>query len=106
MNMSKRSYQDYSAQAPAYAAVSISGVLEHADKLLRAARALHQDLEAFRDRPAPQKEVLAVLHRHNQNINTSAQFLAQTEVRLPDWTWIDETGRLIIDIRVMDQIIL
>ncbi|KAI2617368.1 ribonuclease III [Hypoxylon sp. NC1633] len=73
--MSKRSYADFTSKD----ATSVSQILEHAEDLLRAAKALKQELETVRDAPEANDQIILVLARHNKKILPTAQLLVQDE---------------------------
>ncbi|KAI1210545.1 ribonuclease III [Annulohypoxylon truncatum] len=73
--MSKRSYTDFASKD----ATSVSQILEHAEDLLRAAKALKKELDTFRDVPEVNDQIISVLQRHNKKILPSAQSLTQDE---------------------------
>ncbi|KAL7624434.1 hypothetical protein AAE478_005999 [Parahypoxylon ruwenzoriense] len=74
--MSKRSYAEFNYKD----ATSISQALEHAEDLLRAAKALKKELEAFRDTAEPNQKIISILERHNKKIQPAAQLLTEDEI--------------------------
>lgn len=85
--MSKRSFAEISSQNPNH----VAAIIDHADELLKAAHALRNDLEALRRDQGPESDALAVLKRHNRQIQSSAQLLAHDEVSARECilVWID-----------------
>ncbi|KAI1381434.1 ribonuclease III [Hypoxylon crocopeplum] len=73
--MSKRSYTEFTSKDT----TSVSIILEHAEDLLRAAKALKQELETYRDAPAVNDQVISVLERHSKKILLTVQLLTQDE---------------------------
>ncbi|KAI2473322.1 ribonuclease III [Annulohypoxylon bovei var. microspora] len=73
--MSKRSYTDFASKD----ATSVSQILEHAEDLLRAAKALKKELDTFRGAPELNDQIISILQRHNKKILPSAQLLTQDE---------------------------
>ncbi|KAI0378402.1 ribonuclease III [Hypomontagnella monticulosa] len=73
--MSKRSYADFTSKDTAL----VSQILEHAEDLLKAAKALKKELETFRDTNEPNDKVISVLKGHNKKILSATQVLTQDE---------------------------
>ncbi|KAI1461041.1 ribonuclease III [Annulohypoxylon moriforme] len=73
--MSKRSYTDFALKD----ATSVSQILEHAEDLLRAAKALKKELDTVRDAPEINDQIISVLQRHNKKILPAAQLLTEDE---------------------------
>ncbi|KAI0884791.1 ribonuclease III [Annulohypoxylon maeteangense] len=71
--MSKRSYTDFASHDVA----PVSKILEHAEDLLRAVKALKKELDTFRDAPEVNDQIASILQRHNKKILSSAQLLTQ-----------------------------
>ncbi|KAI1388397.1 ribonuclease III [Hypoxylon trugodes] len=78
--MSKRSYAEFISKD----ATSISQILKHAEDLLRSAQALKDELDAYRDTPEPNNQIISVLKRHNEKILLTAQLLTQDEANTLD----------------------
>ncbi|KAI1104426.1 ribonuclease III [Jackrogersella minutella] len=76
--MSKRLYTEFTSKD----ATSVSQILEHAEDLLRAAKALKKELDTFRDAPELNDQIISVLQRHNKKILSSTQLLAQHETAI------------------------
>lgn len=74
--MSKRSYTELISKDVA----SVSQILEHAEGLLRAAKALKEELKTFHNTPEPNDQIISLLERHNKKISSAAQLLSQDEV--------------------------
>ncbi|KAI0121466.1 ribonuclease III [Hypoxylon sp. NC0597] len=73
--MSKRSFSEFTSKD----AASISQILEHAEGLLQAAKALKKELEAFRETPELNDEIASILKCHKKKILLAAEFLSDDE---------------------------
>ncbi|KAI2620159.1 ribonuclease III [Hypomontagnella submonticulosa] len=74
--MSKRSYAEFTSKDT----TSISQILDHAEDLLKAVKALKKELETFRDTPELDDQIISVLKSHNKKILPAAQLLTQDEI--------------------------
>jgi hypothetical protein len=75
--MSKRSFDQFSTQDSS----SLSQVLDHAEKLLKAAQNLKRDLEGLQSRSRPAGDAQQVLKQHNVQLGKVIRLLGQDEVR-------------------------
>ncbi|KAI1411773.1 ribonuclease III [Hypoxylon sp. FL1857] len=73
--MSKRPFLEFISKD----ATSVSQILDHAEGLLEAAKALKKELETFRDTPELNDQIISVLKRHNKKILPAAELLTQDE---------------------------
>lgn len=73
--MSKRSFSEFTSKD----AASISQILEHAEGLLQAAKALKKELEAFRETSELNDEIASILKCHKKKILLAAEFLSDDE---------------------------
>ncbi|KAI1780567.1 ribonuclease III [Hypoxylon cercidicola] len=78
--MSKRSYSELISKDTA----SVSQILEHAEGLLKAAKALKTELETFHNTTEPNDQIISLLERHNKKIASAAQLLTQDETNITD----------------------
>ncbi|XXG97627.1 Autophagy protein 37 [Hypoxylon texense] len=73
--MWKRPYTEFISQG----VTSVSQILDHVEGLLRAAKALKEELQTFHNTPEPNDQINLLLRRHNKNISSAAQLLSQDE---------------------------